>query len=86
LLLRVKSRWLRAAHAQKMHRFLVNIKSADIFKGILQAWKSTQNAENFAEMRTKFTWAAQVNHTGINHAAPPARVYLALMRRRRAEA
>ncbi len=29
--------------------------------------KSAKSGENFAEMRTKFAWAACVNHAVINH-------------------
>jgi hypothetical protein len=44
----------RRGFAGEMHRFMVNIKSASIFKGILETQKSAVNlncwVENFAEI------------------------------------
>ena len=34
-----------------MHRFMVKIETAGIFKGIFEMRKSTRNEENFAKMR-----------------------------------
>jgi hypothetical protein len=31
-----------------MHRFMVKLKTAGIFKGILETWNSTRNPKNFA--------------------------------------
>jgi hypothetical protein len=58
-----------------MHRFMVKIKPASIFKGILESWNSTRNGENFAKMRAKRASVAHVYHAGINHAAPPTALY-----------
>jgi hypothetical protein len=61
-----------------MHRFLVKIKPANIFKGVLESWNSTQNAGNSTQMRAKSASIAHVYHAVINHAAPPTALYLAL--------
>jgi hypothetical protein len=37
----------------EMHRFMVKIKTATIFKGILETWNSTRNAKNFAKSGAK---------------------------------
>jgi hypothetical protein len=58
-----------------MHRFMVNIKPASIFKGILESWNSTRNGKNFAEMRVLGTGALRIYHAGINHAAPATALY-----------
>jgi hypothetical protein len=61
-----------------MHRFMVKIKPANIFKGVLESWNSTRNAGNFTQMRAKSASIARVYHAVINHAAPPTALYLAL--------
>jgi hypothetical protein len=51
----------------EMHRFMVKIKTAGIFKGILETWNSTRNTKNFAESGAKKIWAARVYHPRIYH-------------------
>jgi hypothetical protein len=51
----------------EMRRFMVKIKTADIFKGILETWNSTRNPKNFAESGAKKIWAARVYHPRIYH-------------------
>ena len=35
----------------RMHRFMVKIETAGIFKGVFEIQKSTRNEENFAKIR-----------------------------------
>jgi hypothetical protein len=51
----------------EMHRFMVKIKIAGIFNGILETWNSTRNPKNFAESGAKKIWAARVYHPRIYH-------------------
>ena len=46
---------------------MTNFKSADIFKGILETQKSTQNGERFAKSGAKKTSGASVYHARIKH-------------------
>jgi hypothetical protein len=51
----------------EMHGFMVKIKTAGIFKGILETWNSTRNPKNFAESGAKKIWRARVYHPRIYH-------------------
>jgi hypothetical protein len=48
-----------------MHRSMVNIKTANIFKGIFETQKSTRNGKNNAKMRALVTWRFRIYHAGI---------------------
>jgi hypothetical protein len=50
-----------------MHRFMVKIKTADIFKGIFETWNSTRNAKNFAKSGAKKIGTARVYYPSIYH-------------------
>ena len=52
-----------------MHRFMVKIKTAAIFKGIHEMQKSTPNEENFAKNHAWETRGSCVNQVQINHDA-----------------
>ena len=65
----------RAVTARKMHRFMVNIKSAHVFNGVLESWNLARNGKKNAKMRANNTCASRVYHAVINHAAPLTRLY-----------
>jgi hypothetical protein len=50
-----------------MHRFMVNLQPAFIFKGIFEIQKSTRNGKNNAKIRALATWRFGVYHGQINH-------------------
>jgi hypothetical protein len=54
-----------------MHRFMVKIETAGIFKGVFETRKSTRIEQNFAEFRVWETRGCCVNHVPINHDAAP---------------
>jgi hypothetical protein len=44
---------------------MVNIKTANIFKGIFETQKLTRNGKNNAKIRALATWRPRVYHAGI---------------------
>jgi hypothetical protein len=46
---------------------MVNLKSANIFKGIFEMQKSTRNGKNNAKIRALGTWRHRVYHVRIYH-------------------
>jgi hypothetical protein len=51
----------------RMHRLMVNLAIAIIFKRILEAWNSAGNAKRFAKSGGRKIWIARVYHAVINH-------------------
>jgi hypothetical protein len=51
----------------RMGRFMVDFKSAGIFKGIFEMQKSTRNGKNNAKIRALVTWHPRVYHAVIKH-------------------
>ena len=58
---------LRARPAEKMHRLMVNLAIAIIFKRILESWNPAKNAKRFAKSGGRKIWIARVYHAVINH-------------------
>jgi hypothetical protein len=57
----------RAPRLARMHRIMVKITNANIFKGISQTQKSRENTQNFAKIQQKATCGSAVYHPHINH-------------------
>ena len=77
MLLIIHSKWfLRSGAARsRMHRNVVNSRTANIFKRILQTQNSTGNGKRFAKMRRRKMCGSCVYHAGINHAARSSELY-----------
>ncbi len=63
-----------------MRRFVVNPDVGAIFKRILESWNLAKNGKRFAKTGGRKISRVGVNHAGINHAAAPTTLYLALRR------
>ncbi len=61
-----------------MHRFMVNMKTARIFKGIPESWNPAKNAEKFAKMRWLKGGGVAVNQARVYHDAALTVLYLDL--------
>ncbi len=77
MLLIMQNKWfLRSGAARsRMHRNVVNSRTANIFKRILQTQNSTGNGKRFAKMRRRKMCGSCVYHSGINHAARSSELY-----------
>ena len=77
MLLKTCSKWLFRSGAARggMHRNVVNSRTANIFKGILQPRISTGNGKRFAKMRRRKMCGSRVYHGVINHAARSSELY-----------
>ncbi len=71
------SKWLLLSGAarSRMHRNVVNSRTANIFKRILESWNSTGNGKRFAKMRRRKMCGSAVNLARINHAAPVGKLH-----------
>ena len=58
-----------------MHRIVVNLRTANIFKRIFETHNSTQNEEKNAENRAWETRLPGVYHACVNYDAAPGRIY-----------
>jgi len=68
--------------AAGMHRFMVNMKTARIFKGIPESWNLGKSAEKFAKMRQLETGGGAIIQARIYHVAALTALYLALTNNR----
>ncbi len=59
---------------------MVNPDVGAIFKRILESWNLAKNGKRFAKTGGRKISRVGVNHAGINHAAAPTTLYLALRR------